>query len=622
MIGSFISFFPREKLSSKQDQCQCDQQENIEYNVVVNSMTAQMMVGVAVGNQVYPLLQHESVPFLYQGWAPGKKSYRYVMLDSIDPNTVIDYEPFERAAIFQSDRTFNEVYGRPWNKLTLPVLPKVYDFELGPDSQSNLNQQHQDLGDSKLYEDGVIANLIFQFDEADVDQLHLNKMNLKAKIKGQMTFISYDNIQQFDDVSLKVGGHSSRTWAKVPYKLKIKSPNGLYNRWSLKMRPEATDPTLIREKLYSDVLQASGVLAPRGAYVRVYFNGRAAGLYLLTDDTVEQSYLQETIHHGSSNARIGPIIKGDAGKGEYAADLLYRGDSPESYDPKVYEVKPGNEPNSPDPMEGLVELTRFIAAYDISTAPKDAAAFDEWNKMIDVKHFLRQVACEWLGGNWDGLVYSGNNFMLYRHPDTKQYITLPMDFDFTFGNGLEIDQHKLMTGNWIDFSADRMVHSYLWEKVIEIPYFQQMYMDTLQTINAKVMDPAIIIPRIEGLAYMIEHDAEWDRSLDRMSEGGESRNWPDNIYLQSLERGFGAEDENIGLKEFIRVKFEAVKKDLASLEIMTPEEKQALMYNNAIYIKGIPRETFEEMEEETEEELGENAQDLIINAVGTSQNTE
>jgi hypothetical protein len=80
--------------------------------------------------------------------------------------------------------------------------------------------------------------------------------------------LSYDHVQNFEKVTLKIGGHSSRKWSKVPYKLKLKSPKGLYDRWQFKLRPEATDPTMIREKLYSDVLQASGVLAPRGAYAR------------------------------------------------------------------------------------------------------------------------------------------------------------------------------------------------------------------------------------------------------------------------------------------------------------------------------------------------------------------
>lgn len=81
---------------------------------------------------------------------------------------------------------------------------------------------------------------------------------------------SYKDIRQIDNVEIKVGGHSSRDWAKVPYKINIPETdeNGLFRRWELKLRSESTDPTMMREKIYNDLLQAAGVQAARGVYVR------------------------------------------------------------------------------------------------------------------------------------------------------------------------------------------------------------------------------------------------------------------------------------------------------------------------------------------------------------------
>jgi hypothetical protein len=139
------------------------------------------------------------------------------------------------------------------------------------------------------------------------------------------------------------------------------------------------------------------------------------------DDTTDESYvrknisksqpfnlysrfLRQAIHHGSEQAVIGAVVKADAGKGEYAADLAYHGETVESYDPLVYVAKGGEG----DGMAGLIDLTRFIAQFDLATHPsaKDATALlDQWNQKIHLHHFLRQVACEWLGGNWDATVY-------------------------------------------------------------------------------------------------------------------------------------------------------------------------------------------------------------------------
>jgi spore coat protein CotH len=78
-------------------------------------------------------------------------------------------------------------------------------------------------------------------------------------------------VQTFENVKIKIGGHSTRSWAKVPYKIKISnksSANGLYGRHHLKLRSEATDPTLVREKLYTDMLASMGVITSKGSYVR------------------------------------------------------------------------------------------------------------------------------------------------------------------------------------------------------------------------------------------------------------------------------------------------------------------------------------------------------------------
>ncbi|ORZ07867.1 coth protein-domain-containing protein [Absidia repens] len=327
------------------------------------------------------------------------------------------------------------------------------------------------------------------------------------------------------------------------------------------------------------------------------------------DDNVDKSYLQETVHHGIKNAEIGPIIKADAGKGEYAADLAYRGENAANYDALVYEVKSNTPDEKANGMASLIDLTRFIASFNISTASTNAV--EQWNQVINVNHFLRQVACEWLGGNWDGIVYSGNNYMLYKHPKTNQFITMPMDFDFTFGNGLELDQRKLMTGKWTDISSRRMVHSYLWEKVMSVPEFQKSYMEMLSTINDKVMHPATLLPRVQGLAYMIQHDAEWDKGLQKWTAGGMSRPWADGSFLESLKRGSGADDENIGLIEWIETKHQAVVQDLSETEALDPPSLEAKLRANALTIKGIPRFVFEKMEDIVGEELGEDIEDLI-----------
>lgn len=135
-----------------------------------------------------------------------------------------------------------------------------------------------------------------------------------------------------------------------------------------------------------------------------------------------------------------------------------------------------------------------------------------------------------------------------------------MDFDYTFGNGLEEDQVSLLTGSWRDFTKNRKIHSYLWEKIKATPYLSKLYESMLNTLVERLAKPEILSERIDALAYMIEHDVTWDRSLKRLTSGLE-RNWQAVDFRASLEQGTGEVDERLGLKEWIRVKYAAVSRN-------------------------------------------------------------
>ncbi|KAI7867493.1 coth protein-domain-containing protein [Spinellus fusiger] len=517
--------------------------QTIEYRVVVNTMEAINKVGVLIGPDVYPLLHDPNIPLLYTGSGPGGVSYRYVIFNDPETRKIVDYEKFQRPAIVNEEATVNEVFGRPWNALRLSKIPTLYN------DLTNYNP-------SKLFDDGIIATLHFQANEDDIENMHNNKMK-KIKVSGKMTYISPTAVYQIDNVKIKVGGHSSRKWAKVPYKIKLPktAPYGLYNRWDLKLRPSSTDPSMMREKLYSDLLQSSGVAAARGSYVRVYMNDMPVGLYLITDDSGSKSFIREAFHNGNRNVALGERIQGDAGKGDYAANLNFFGDSEDLYDDRVYSVKTKSAEKQSHAMDHLIDFMKFIQDYDPEQTSDIEEAISIWEPKLDIVRFLRQMALEWVGGNWDAIQYSGNNYILYRDPDSEQYKFVPMDFDYTFGNGLEEDQAHLMTGHWDEFTEGRIVHSYLWEKIKDTPHLMQMYESFIQEINESVSCPEVLLSRVDSLAYMLMKDVEWDKSLERLTTG---KVRPFDDYLTVIEEGNDYVDGWIGLKEWIRAKNTAI----------------------------------------------------------------
>lgn len=149
----------------------------ISYNVVIPPDLASHIVGVAINDDIYPLTANADAPMLYSGMAPGEASYRYVIVDSLENKVLLDFEKFQRPAINTLDRTYNEVFGRAWNQLSLPTIPKIYDYPYP-------------VPESKLFEEGTIASIHFRADQAEIDKMH-TQFQEEIKVKGVMTYIGF-----------------------------------------------------------------------------------------------------------------------------------------------------------------------------------------------------------------------------------------------------------------------------------------------------------------------------------------------------------------------------------------------------------------------------------------------
>jgi hypothetical protein len=147
-----------------------------------------------------------------------------------------------------------------------------------------------------------------------------------------------------------------------------------------------------------------------------------------------------------------------------------------------------------------------------------------------------------------------------------------MDFDFTFGNGLETDQENLASGRYETFTTGRIVHSYLYEKLMTIPAMKTMYEGILKDAITKMFNSQAIEPRIGGLAYMLQHEVVWDQALTRQSKGT-SRQWSAADYLKTLDTGINDLDLMYGIRQWISLKEKTVKLQLGLIQpAKEPEE--------------------------------------------------
>ena len=165
----------------------------VTYQVVISPPNVENnIVAVAIGQDIYGLEADPNIPMLYKGIGPSSEPYRYVILDNDQNKAIIHYEQFERPAIQEAVETFHETYGRPWNKLHIPPIPRVYDFD-----SSHLNPVNDpfapvdDPAASELFQEGTIATIHFKVDEDEAQEMHTKKFDKKAKVKGDMTFIRF-----------------------------------------------------------------------------------------------------------------------------------------------------------------------------------------------------------------------------------------------------------------------------------------------------------------------------------------------------------------------------------------------------------------------------------------------
>ncbi|GAA5796070.1 hypothetical protein HPULCUR_001439 [Helicostylum pulchrum] len=531
----------------------------LTYHVVtISLLTPGQGMSVLIDGTHYPLQQSNTVPMLYTGPAPKSQTgYQYTITKDGNP---METEIFERSAEYLSEeQSFNDVYGQSWRKLDdMNPLPQLYAFD---------RERYSPLGGmgdpvaSNLYEDGTVATIHISASPEQVLEMHQKKMDKKISLLADLTYINYNSIQEFKNVSFKVSGHSSRQWSKIPYKVKIPRkvyPDGLYRRWHLKLRSESTDPTMVREKLYNDVLKSTGVIAARGGYVRLYINDKPIGLFLTVDDPASSTFIRETMYGGDRKLHIGAIIKADAAEGSTTANLNYLGEDEDLYESETYEIKKESPKGHPSAVSDLIKFTKFIREYDASAIPDDARAVKIWEEHLDITSYIRQLAVEWMTGNWDAHQYAGNNYIIHRDTVRNRYVVLPVDFDYTFGNGVEADQTRFLIGKPLEMSEGQPVNSYLWDKIRSTPYLLGIYYETIKDINEQLMTPDILNAHVDSIVNLIESSIVWEQSLVTQTTGLNSAK-----SIADFKSAFVAGSKNkidllIGLKEWIKIKHSSV----------------------------------------------------------------
>jgi spore coat protein CotH len=178
------------------------------------------------------------------------------------------------------------------------------------------------------------------------------------------------------------------------------------------------DPTMIREKIYLDLMNKHGLPAPRATFAKVYINDKYWGLYQ-ANENIDNVFLETRF-----NEKKGNLFQGDP-----VANFVYLGNDQSKYYMR-YGLKNNEEKND---WSDLVRLIKMI--NDTILSEEEYA--QRINKLINLEDCLKSWAINNLIGNIDAynMFYPHNFFIYHDSASTKwQWISLDGNYSFAAWN--------------------------------------------------------------------------------------------------------------------------------------------------------------------------------------------
>ncbi|KAG0338663.1 hypothetical protein BG004_007135 [Podila humilis] len=467
----------------------------------------------------------------------GPLEYKYVQLDATGKTT--EAEKKERKLPAGAIHTPNEFFGRTHTISTLPPLPQVYDNKLEQNSP--------------FFREGFIGSIFVEGDAAKFNFINKGGESFHPDpYKVKVHYIGANDNVKIDNVIFGLSGASAREYAKLAYQMKFPKKNRLLDLATLKLRSEETDATMMREKIYVDILNSIGVPAQQSAYVRLFYNNKPIGLFVAMEE-MKKHWIKKVLHPEVKKSKPGSLWKMNSCCG-HEGNLEWLGPTTKSYVIEdIYKnILPGPNPKD-DIMKDLIAFMKVLKDYN----PKEVAdpiAF--WNKHLDLDLFLKSMAMEYLTGSWDSYWKSGSNYQIYNDPVTGKWTWLPTDFDDTFGTSYE---GKVESYRAIPKKNSEGFESPLAQKlIIETPQINARFEEILKDIVNYVFKPDALAPRLNAYKTMIEEDVAWDRVQPRVSKGKSEK-----FTIEDLTKGLGKGAKgNWGLMNWVEKRSAVVQKDL------------------------------------------------------------
>ncbi|OUM65801.1 hypothetical protein PIROE2DRAFT_7127, partial [Piromyces sp. E2] len=436
--------------------------------------------------------------------------YKYVALNK--KGKVVEEETISRT---YSDETskINEVY----NSVKVPELPEPLKpmFKMGTEKFPPIPNN-------------IIYNLYAKCNEKDYSFL-ANEPFVKATgssnkldVNCTITIISPDTTFQSPG-TIHLIGWGSRIYKKLSWAIKLDKK--FMGRKAFKLRAMPNEPTLIRERLASELYNAAGVPTQQGTYTRVFINGDTYGLYTLID-SFSKNWIQGVVH-GDTKAKIGVSYKLYV-SGRKCSNFKYLGDSYKKY------VKYGTyqldefDKSVIDPTDEaakwapLIRFTKLYSDWNNKYAKDTSeAAIKALAKFLNIESLLRLMAIETLTAAFDNFWLYSSNAALYYNPERDNFQFISYDYDQSLGDWQysEDVNYQTLTKDCITWAHpdDTIIdHSFI-NGILSHPQIIERYKVILAKLSRSTFDPKTVSKFVNALADLIREDVSWNfEAIDKL----------------------------------------------------------------------------------------------------------
>jgi hypothetical protein len=310
---------------------------------------------------------------------------------------------------------------------------------------------------------------------------------------GIVTFVNpTDGVEEiWDPVGIRWRGHSaldvsenSRVGLKLSFNEYV-SGQEFYDVRKINLLGTEGDYTAMREHLALRIARDMGIAAPESGYAHLYVNDTYMGFYPMTEEADDEPYVKN--HFDNPDGALLKIEGYCGGRGDFE-DV---GDDPmdyiETYDPKG------------ETLDSAIEEDLFplIECVNVSSDDDFLACIPG---LIDVDNWLTEIAVDVVLPDIDGMIGAGQNYMIYKQPETGLFVIWPWDKDLALDDANMSEDWDLagVHPKWADdfrnLLGDRLVRSYRQEycsRVLEV---------------ADRYDPATFVPELETHRALI---ADW-----------------------------------------------------------------------------------------------------------------